>query len=183
MSYTDIISDGGMDPRNAADTDAARLAAHRDLHRTVHQDISEAASHRIMAEAANTEAEVRRKLIGMGWRPPIKTIGQPLVPIKAWLHATNDDCVTADPTAYDKGRPLVLRAEVFDCIEWLEAGIDEWRSEAKTHLQHAAAARSTAAIAIRHLHAILNQQRTATQSWQAEQEARQWLESIGSEPT
>lgn len=35
--------------------------------------------------------------------------------------------------------------------------------------------------AIRHLHAILNHKRTATQSWQAEQEARQWLESIGSE--
>lgn len=36
--------------------------------------------------------------------------------------------------------------------------------------------------AIRHLHAILNQQRTATQSWQSEQEARQWLESIASDP-
>lgn len=37
--------------------------------------------------------------------------------------------------------------------------------------------------AILHLHAILNTQRTATQSWQAEQEARQWLASIGSDPT
>ena len=36
-------------------------------------------------------------------------------------------------------------------------------------------------VAIGHLHAILNSRRTATQSWQAEQEARQWLESIGSE--
>lgn len=29
--------------------------------------------------------------------------------------------------------------------------------------------------AIAHLQSILNTQRTATQSWQAEQEARQWL--------
>lgn len=35
--------------------------------------------------------------------------------------------------------------------------------------------------AIRHLHALLNSRRTATQSWEAEQEARLWLESIGSE--
>lgn len=36
-------------------------------------------------------------------------------------------------------------------------------------------------IAIGHLHALLNSRRTATQAWEAEREARQWLESIGSE--
>lgn len=179
MTYADIISDGGLDPRNAADTDASRLAAHRDLHRTVHQDISEAVRHRIMVEAANTEAEIRAKLIDMGWRPPTKPVNQPQVPTKAWLHATSDACVTTDPTAYDKGRQLVLKDDVRDHVEWLEAGIDEWRSEALTHRKHAAAARATAAIAIRHLQAILNADVTATQAWQAKQEARQWLESIG----
>lgn len=37
--------------------------------------------------------------------------------------------------------------------------------------------------AIVYLQRILNRSRTATESWQAEQEARQWLESIGCEPT
>lgn len=179
MTYTDIISDGGPDPRNAADTDAARLAAHRDLHRTVHQDISGAVRHRIMVEAANTEADIRCKLIDMGWRPPTKPVNQPQVPTKAWLHATSDACVTTDPTAYDKGRPLVLQDDVRDHVEWLDAGVNEWLSEALTQRKHAAAARATAAIAIRHLQAILNTDVTATQAWQAKQEARQWLESIG----
>ena len=105
------------------------------------------------------------------------------MPTKAWLHATSDDCVTTDPTAYEKGRPLVLQADVRDHVEWLEAGINEWRAESLTNSRHAEAARLTARTAIRHLQAILNSQRTATQSWEAEQEARQWLRSIGSEPT
>lgn len=36
--------------------------------------------------------------------------------------------------------------------------------------------------AIHHLQRILNKSRTATESWNAEQAAREWLESIGSEP-
>lgn len=32
--------------------------------------------------------------------------------------------------------------------------------------------------AVRHLHALLNSQRTAVQSWEAEKAARDWLESI-----
>lgn len=86
MSYTDIQSDGGMDPRNDAD----RIAAHRKLHN-----------------------------IGL---PP---------------------------------HPQVLA--LTNCQEQLQA-------------------------AVRHLQAILNESRTATESWQAEQAARQWLLSIGSEP-
>ena len=38
-------------------------------------------------------------------------------------------------------------------------------------------------IALRHLHAILNTSCTAQQMWEAEEAARQWLASIGSEPT
>lgn len=37
-------------------------------------------------------------------------------------------------------------------------------------------------VAIGHLHTLLNSQRTAVQSWEAEKAARDWLESIGSEP-
>lgn len=36
--------------------------------------------------------------------------------------------------------------------------------------------------AITHLHALLNQRRTATQMLEAERAAREWLVSIGSEP-
>ena len=35
--------------------------------------------------------------------------------------------------------------------------------------------------AIRHLHTLLNSQRSATQSWKDEDAAREWLRSIGSE--
>ena len=37
--------------------------------------------------------------------------------------------------------------------------------------------------AVAHLHALLNQRRTATQMLEAERAARDWLASIGSEPT
>lgn len=94
MNYTDITSDGGMDPRNAADTDAARLARHRALHNFL--------------------------------LPP-------------------------HPEARARDAQRVALA---NCQHQL-------------------------GVAIRHLQAILNSQRTATQSWRAEQEARQWLESIG----
>ena len=38
-------------------------------------------------------------------------------------------------------------------------------------------------VAIGHLHAILNESRTAAESWSAEKAGREWLRSIGSEPT
>lgn len=139
--------------------------------------------HRIMVEAANTEAEIRAKLIDMGWRPPAKPINQPQVPTKAWLHATSDTCVTTDPAGYDKGRPLVLQADVRDHIEWLEAHIDGWRRDAEAQREYANAVLSVAATATRHLQAILNTDVTATQAWQAKQEAKQWLQSIGCDPT
>ena len=37
--------------------------------------------------------------------------------------------------------------------------------------------------AVAHLHAVLNSQRTATQAMEADRAAREWLASIGSEPT
>ena len=110
MTYTNITSDGGMDPRNAA-------------------------HHRVMVEAANTDAEIRRKLIDMGWTPPAGTI-------QVGARRTGRATLTAMAIAADQ------------------------RDNA-----------------IRHLQALLNTQRTATQALQAEQEARQWLRSIGSEPT
>ena len=47
---------------------------------------------------------------------------------------------------------------------------------------HILAALNTA-MAEHHLHALLNQRRTATQMLDAERAAREWLENIGSEPS
>jgi|GEM_PF-5145646 len=101
MSYSDITSDGGMDPRNDPQSDSARLARHRDLHRTVHPDVA----------------------------------------------------ATAQRAAEHLSRLALVNSQ--------------------HQLQ----------IAIGHLQALLNTQRTATQAWEAEKQARDWLESIGSEPT
>lgn len=52
----------------------------------------------------------------------------------------------------------------------------------KVHLPHSMVlAQMQRDQAIAHLHALLNSRRTATQAWDAEHEARQWLAGIGSE--
>lgn len=50
--------------------------------------------------------------------------------VVAYLHRTSDDCVTTDPTAYQSPRKLVLLNDVIDKIEYLEAGLSEWRAYA-----------------------------------------------------
>jgi hypothetical protein len=81
----------------------------------------------------------------------------------------------------DKELP-VLRAALDD-VEWTEKGLAEWRDRALANARHAEAARATARVAISHLQAILIQSRTCHQSLHAERLARDWLTSIGSEPT
>jgi hypothetical protein len=70
-----------------------------------------------------------------------------------------------------------------DHIEWLEKGIDEWQRmynvAAKGRNQNAATMR----IAVRHLHAVLNTARTHADQQKADIAAREWLISIGSEPS
>lgn len=81
--------------------------------------VEAAARHRFMVEAANADAQIRDKLIAMGWTPP------------------------------PQAAAVVLQQR--------QQAID-------------------------HLHALLNTQRTATQALEAEWAARNWLDSIGSEP-
>lgn len=70
-----------------------------------------------------------------------------------------------------------------DHIEWLEKGNEEWRQMAASTNKHVEAARATARVAISHLHAVLNKARTHAEQQTADTAARDWLISIGSEPS
>lgn len=69
-----------------------------------------------------------------------------------------------------------------DHIEWLERGNSEWNGLYVVANRQATAARATAQIAIQHLQAVLNKPRSHDEQQRADTAARQWLESIGSEP-
>ncbi len=70
-----------------------------------------------------------------------------------------------------------------DKIEWLEKGLAEWRSVALSNEKQARAAQATARIAITHLQSVLNKPRTHAEQQAADTAARDWLVSIGSDPT
>lgn len=77
---------------------------------------------------------LRTRLVELGWRPPVKPIDQPQCPVVAWLHP-NAALATTDRNTYTglsagKPRELILKDDVLDHIEWLELGIDEWRTYA-----------------------------------------------------
>ena len=73
--------------------------------------------------------------------------------------------------------------EAIDHFEWLEKGNAEWRDMAIQKAKHSEAARATARVAIGHLQAVLNKARTHADQQAADTAARDWLISIGSEPT
>ena len=54
--------------------------------------------------------------------PPLNT--------RAYLHRQSESCVTTDSTAYENARELVLKQDVIDRIEYIEAGLSEWRAYA-----------------------------------------------------
>jgi len=68
--------------------------------------------------------------------------------------------------------------EVIETIDWLEKGNDEWRDAATRNARHAEAARATARVAIGHLQAVLRNPLSEECV-----KARDWLISIGSDPT
>ena len=116
MTYSDIISDGGMDPRNDPN------------------------SH-----------DLRTRLIDLGWTPPNPHTIEHITTV-AWQHPARADLVTCDPTAYtglSAGKPheLVRKDAVLDRIDWLEHGVDEWRTYAIELGKQLKAARDTIAAA------------------------------------
>ncbi|MBY0465388.1 MAG: hypothetical protein K2W33_10645 [Burkholderiales bacterium] len=116
-----------------ADTNEARLAAHRRLHNPnlpSHPD----AVNRIDLRDLDTDRLARTKLVDLGWTPPKHLIDKPQVPTVAFMHPVAD-LVTTDPHSYTNlstgsPRELVLKADVYDHIDWLKHGIDEWRGVA-----------------------------------------------------
>jgi hypothetical protein len=73
--------------------------------------------------------------------------------------------------------------EAIDHLEWLEKGNAEWRDIGASKHKQAHAAQATARVAIAHLQAVLNKARTHAEQQAADTAARDWLISIGSEPT
>lgn len=73
--------------------------------------------------------------------------------------------------------------DMLDNVEWTEKGLIEWREMALSHAKQAEAARATARIAITHLQVVLNKPRTHAEQQVADTAARDWLISIGSDPT
>ena len=83
-------------------------------------------------------------------------------------------------TRHDALRAL---AELADDARDSESGIVQWSERAQTNARHAEAERATARVAIGHLQAVLNKPRTHHDQQRADTLARDWLTSIGSEPS
>lgn len=117
------------------DSDTARLAAHRKASSAIGGiPPHPSAMGYIHIDRVETDMDLRTRLVDLGWRPPVKPVDQPQCPTVAWMHPTSD-LATTDPTAYTglsagKPRELVLKQDVVDHIDWLEHGIDEWRTYA-----------------------------------------------------
>ena len=57
------------------------------------------------------------------------------IPVRAYLHARSDHCVSPRADTYANPRKLVAWDDVVDHIDWLEHGIVEWREEALNAMQ------------------------------------------------
>ena len=118
-----------LDPQS----DSARLAAHRRLHNIglpPHPDVAS----RVDLRELDSNRAAREQLIEMGWTPPKHPVDKPQVPVRAWMHPVSE-LASTDPTAYtglSSGPPreMVFKDDVYDHIDWLEHGIDEWKSVA-----------------------------------------------------
>ena len=73
--------------------------------------------------------------------------------------------------------------DAIDHLEWLEKGNAEWREIAVRRTKELKAVQATARVAITHLQAVLNKPRTHAEQQEADTAARDWLISIGSDPT
>ena len=73
--------------------------------------------------------------------------------------------------------------ELDDAIEWIEKGIDEWRSMYVVADRNEKTAQAISRIAIGHLQAVINKPRSHDEQQSAGKAARDWLVSMGSEPT
>lgn len=77
---------------------------------------------------------------------------------------------------------LYTAGRLSDALDWAEKGMAEWRAAAMKGAAQTRAAEATSRVAIGHLHSVLNKCRSAAEQQKADTDARDWLESIGSEP-
>jgi hypothetical protein len=181
-NYTDINSTGGLDPRDDPQSDTARLARHRAACSSVHPDVL--ASHR---------ASERRNLIAAGWTPPGPAdVARPVGSIhKAHLKAGDAPwcrqvlLYSPDHDEHDTEHRVMLytAGRLSDALDYAEKGLSEWRTLAQQNARRDKINGATLRIAIAHLHAVLNKARTHPEQQAADTAARDWLASIGSEPT
>lgn len=87
-----------------------------------------------------------------------------------------------DAKHYAKWAADHLRA-AWDGLEWVEKGLEEWRSVALVAQAEARRLSAENRIAIGHLQQVLNKPRTHGEQQAADTAARDWLVSIGSEPS
>lgn len=73
--------------------------------------------------------------------------------------------------------------ELIDHLDWMEKGNAEWRATAHYVQGEVARLGAVNKVAINHLQAVLNKARTFDEQQAADTAARDWLTSIGSEPT
>ena len=83
----------------------------------------------------------------------------------------------------DDGLDPDTLAEAIDHMDWLEKGVAEWRSDALTNAARARVAEATARIAVDRLQALLKEFDAPAEQHATASAARDWLLSIGSEPT
>ena len=84
---------------------------------------------------------------------------------------------------HDANLALKSYGDILDDVEWTEKGLAEWRDVALSNQKQARAAQAIARIAITHLQSVLNKPRTHAEQQAADTAARDWLVSIGSDPT
>jgi hypothetical protein len=70
---------------------------------------------------------------------------------------------------------------IVDNIEWLEKGIEEWRSMYLASERQIKTSGAVARTAVRHLNSVLNGARTHSDQQFADTAARDWLESLGND--
>lgn len=84
----------------------------------------------IRAEDTRSALAFADAMLGRADYAPSEQEDCPPLNTRAYLHRQSDSCVTTDPTAYENSRELVLKQDVIDRIEYIEAGLAEWRTYA-----------------------------------------------------
>jgi len=116
-------------------SDSARLAAHRKASSALGGIPPHPSTGGwVHIDSIDTDHALRTRLVDRGWTPPNAHTIEP-IPTVAWQHPARADLVTSDPHAYtglSAGKPheLVQKDAVYDRMDWLEHGVDEWRTYA-----------------------------------------------------